>query len=450
MTHHFTTLMAAAAAAALAVPTIASAQDTDLEARVDALEDLVRQLQVELAAARAERSDTDDELIRLETMAESAQTAVDELRESTAVTMPAGNGFRVGDTRMAIGGFVDLDAHVTHLSDGALAANSITRDFYIAGATPVGGDETTTTDFTAESSRIFFTAARNVGGQDVTARLEMDFLGSLQGNQRVSSSFAPRLRLAYLDTGSLRFGQDWSTFQNTSSIPESASFLALNDGMIFQRQPLVRYTNGPWQVAVENGNTTFTPVGGGRVEADTNTLPDAVVRYNLRGENGNVSVAVLARQLRADIAGVDDDAFGYAVSVAGRVNVGERDDIRFSLTGGEGVGRYIGLNAANAAIVDPATGELEPVTSYGGLVAWRHPFGETGRLNVGASGLFIDNPSFAPGSSTSEVYSGYAAVLGDIAPRVTVGAELLYGHRETESGLDGDILRLTFSSRYSF
>ncbi len=440
-----------AAIAAVGSPIAASAQDSELEARVDALESLVLQLQAELAAAREERSDTDDDLIRLENMATSAQEAVDELRESTAVTMPAGNGFQVGDTRLAIGGFADFDAHVTHFSDGSVASGSVARDFHIPGATPVGGgEESTTTDFTAESTRFFMTANRNVNGEDVSARVELDFLLSAQGNERVSNSFAPRLRLAYLNALGLRIGQDWSTFQNTSAIPESASFLTLSDGMVFVRQPLVRYTNGPWQVALENGDTTFTPVGGGRIEADTNTVPDGVVRYNHAGDFGNVSVAVLARQLRADIAGVDDDAFGYGVSVSGRVNVGERDDVRFSLSGGEGMGRYIGLNAVNAAVVDPLTGDLEPITSYGGLLAYRHRFGETGRINVGASGLFADNPSFAPGSSTSEVYSGYVALLGDIAPRVTMGAEVLYGQRETEAGADGDILRLTFSSRYSF
>ena len=436
--------IALAAGAILACPAPALAQGSDLETRVQALEALVQELQQELAAARAEQVEADDAIVRLE----SAATEDRALRPS-AQTANA-DGFMVGDTRVRIGGFMDLDAHVTTLSDGAIASGSIARDFYIPGATPVGGEETTTTDFTAESTRIFVNASRDVNGRAATGYLEVDFLGSLQGDERVSNSFSPRLRRAYLDYNGFRLGQDWSTFQNTSAIPESASFLILPDGMVFVRQAQIRYTNGPWQFALENGDTTFTSVGGGRVEADTNTIPDVVARYNRSGNFGNYSVALLLRQLRADIAGVDDEAFGYALSVGGRLAMGPRDDLRFNLTGGEGVGRYIGLNAANAAMVDPMTGDLEAVSSVGGLVAWRHAFGADSRFNIGVSGLSIDNPDFAPGSSTSEVISGYAAVLTDIAPNVSLGVELMHGMRETEAGADGSISRFTFSTRYGF
>ena len=44
--------------------------------------------------------------------------------------------------------------------------------------------------------------------------------------------------------------------------------------------------------------------------------------------------------------------------------------LRFSLTGGEGVGRYIGLNAINGAVAD-SNGDLEAIPVLGGLVAWR-------------------------------------------------------------------------------
>ena len=141
---------------------------------------------------------------------------------------------------------------------------------------------------------------------------------------------------------------------------------------------------------------------------------------------------------------------GYALSVAGKLNVGGGDDVRFSLTGGEGLGRYIGLNAANGAAINPLTGELEAIPSYGGLIAWRHPFGETARLNLGYSGLFIDNPSYVASTMTQSVQSVYGAVLWDIAPRVTMGAELLFGQRENEAGISGDISRFTFSTKYAF
>ena len=412
-------------------------QDTaELEARIAALEEMVEELKGELDK---ERQQTDSDIVRLE-----AATA------PTVQAVASADGMMIGDTQIKVGGFIDFDAHVTDM-DGAFASSSIARDFYIPGAIPIGGADTTTTDLTAQGSRFYISANRKAGDHKIGAHLEMDFLGSAQGNERVSNSFSPRLRRAFLDFDNWRIGQEWSTFQNTSSIPESASFLVLSDGMIFERQPMVRYTNGNWQFALENGNATVTPASGsGRVEADSNLLPDAIARYNFSGDYGNVSVSGIARQLRYEAPGIEEETMGFGVSIAGRLKASEQDDIRFSLTAGEGLGRYIGLNAANGAAFNPMTGELEAIPSVGGLIAWRHPFGDTARFNLGYSGLFIDNPDFVASSSTESVQSIYGAVLWDIAPKVTVGTEVLFGTRETEAGMDGDMTRVTFSTKYTF
>lgn len=423
---------------ALATIQVASAgSDNDLEARIAALEAMVSDLKAELAE---ERAATDKDIVRIEKAAVAA---------APGVAAPV-DGMMIGDTQVKVGGFIDFDAHVTNM-EGAFASSSIARDFYIPGAIPIGGEETTTTDLTAQASRFYISAKRTAGDHKIGAHFELDFLGSAQGNERVSNSFSPRLRRAYLDFDNWRIGQEWSTFQNTSSIPESASFLVLSDGMIFERQPMIRYTNGNWQFALETGNATVTPASGsGRIEADTNTIPDAIARYNFKGDYGNVSVSAIARQLRYELAGVEEDTFGYGLSVAGKIKAGEKDDIRFSLTAGEGVGRYIGLNTVNGAAMDPVTGSLEAIPSVGGLIAWRHPFGETARFNLGYSGLFVDQPDFVSSASTESVQSVYGAVLWDLAPNVTVGTELLFGQRETVGGTNGDMSRFTFSTKYAF
>ena len=437
MSYRIKSALLSCAAIALVWPS--HAQDaSDLADRIAALEAMVAELKAELATEQAE---TDADIVRLEEVATAAAQA--------APGAPA-DGFTVGDTTFKLGGFIDVDTHVTELSDGGFGGGSIARDFYIPGATPIGGESTTTTDITAEASRFFVTANTDIGGHKVGGRIEMDFLGSAQGNERVSSSFSPRLRRAFVTVDNVLVGQEWSTFQNTSAIPESASFLALSDGMVFIRQAQVRYTMGNWQIALENGNATVTPVGGGRVEADTNLFPDIVARYNWKGDFGNVTFAAIGRQLRLETTGMDEETFGFGLSAQGRVNVGEKDDIRFTVVGGEGLGRYVGLNSFNGAAIDPATGELEAIPSVGGFVAWRHPFGETARFNIGYSGLFADNPDFLGGSTTKSVQSAYGAILWEPAPRVTMGGEIMYGLRETEAGADGSIARFTFSTKYAF
>ncbi len=424
---------------ALALAQSAAAEDNpELEARIAALEAMVKDLK---AALVTEREKTNSDIVRLE-------------KRTTEVAAKSGgapsDGMMIGDTKVKIGGYIDLDAHVTSM-DGQFASSSIARDFYIPGAIPIGGDETTTTDLTAQASRFYISANRMTGDHKIGAHIEFDFLGSMQGDERVSNSFSPRLRRAYFDIDNWRIGQEWSTFQNTSAIPESASFLVLSDGMIFMRQPMVRYTNGNWQFAAESGDATITPASGsGRIEADSNLFPDLIGRYNFKGDFGNVSVAGIARQLRYEATGIEEETFGYGLSVSGKLKAGEKDDIRFSLTAGEGVGRYIGLNAANGAAINPITGELEAIPSVGGLIAWRHPFGETARFNLGYAGLFVDNPDFVASSMTESVQSVYGAILWDIAPKVTVGTELMFGQRETEAGIDGDMTRFTFSTKYAF
>ncbi len=419
--------------AAMVAGMSAIADETSMEDRVAALEAMVMELKSELAAERAKR---DEDIVRIERTVTEAPAA-----------QPAEkvDGFKVGDTTLKLGGFIDADVHVTSLSDGQIASTSIARDFHIPSATPIGGDETTFTDFTAEPSRFYLAASRPAGDGTVSGYIEMDFLGSGQGNELVSNSYSPRLRRAFVKYGNWLVGQEWSTFQNTSAIPESASFLALSDGMIFERQPQIRYTNGNWQFALENPNTTTLNAGS----RDENIIPDVVGRYNMSGEFGNVSIAGIARQLRADFGTSEEEVFGYGVSVSGKVNVGEKDDIRFSLTGGEGIGRYIGLAASRSTALDP-NGDLEAIPSYGGLIAWRHPFGQTARFSGGYSGLFIDNPSYLPVTNTSSVQSVFGAILWDVGPNVTLGTELLHGIREEESGADGSITRFTFSTKYAF
>jgi len=426
------------AAAIVANTSHADGPESDLADRIAALEAMVAELKAELDQERAE---LDGAVVRIE----QAETIMDSDRPTTTV-----EGFVVGDATFKIGGFIDVDSHVTNFSDGAVAGGSIARDFHIPGATPIGGEGTTVTDLTAEATRIYITADQTMGNRKVGGRLEMDFLGSLQGNERVSNSFSPRLRRAFLTVDNVLVGQEWTTFQNTSAIPESASFLILSDGMVFIRQAQVRYTAGPWQFAIENGDATITPVGGGRIEADSNMIPDVVARYNLTGNFGNVSLAGIGRQLRIDTGFMDEETFGFGLAAQGRINIGKRDDLRFTLVGGEGVGRYVGLNSVNGAIVDPITGDLEAIPVYGGLIAWRHPFGETARFNIGYSGLFADNPDFTPGGQTKQTQSIYSAILWDAAPRVTMGGEVLFGIRENEAGDEGEITRFTFSTKYAF
>lgn len=446
------TLLAAGASALALTAGAAHAQSPgDLEARLAQLEAMVADLRTELEAARSDTAATDDRVVRLESRRSEPGPVPDSV--ATASQSPDGNGFMAGNTRVNYGGFIDVDAHLTDLSDGDIAPTSIARDFYIPGAIPVGGigDSEPDFDVTAQGTRFFFATSTPTDLGDVTSRIEFDFLGSPGGDERVSNSYNPRVRVAWAQIGKWRIGQDWSTFQNTAAIPESASFLVASDGMIFVRQAQVRYTRGDFQFALENSDTTITPFGGGgRIDMGDGALPDLVARYNIGGEGRNIALTGIARRLSAQSGGIDGDAFGWGLSVQGRVSLTNSSDLRFSLTGGEGVGRYIGLNAVNGAVAT-ATGDLEPIPVMGGLLAWRQEIGGGRRFNLGVSVLQADNDVALTGlSATRSVASAFGALMIPLAPGVTLSGELLIGERELEDGASGSITRATISTKYTF
>lgn len=425
----------------------AHAQDVEaLEARIEALEAMLADLRDEVSAARDSQAAQTDRVIEIERQVAAAPAAAPAAR--------SGDGFQVGNTTFKMAGFVDIDYHVTDVSDGDIAPTSIARDFYIPGATPVGGsgDDSPDTDFTAKGSRIAFTSETPTSsGTPITGRVELDFLGSPGGDERVSNSYNPRLRLAWINYGGWRVGQDWTTFQNTSAIPESASFLVASDGMIFVRQMQVRYTHGNWQFALENPDTTVTPYGGGgRIDAGDGAMPDVVARYNHSGSFGNVSFAALVRNLAYQNGAVDGNTTAWGLSASGKIKIGDDSDVRFTLSGGEGIGRYIGLNAINGAVVT-ASGDLEAIPVWGGLIALRQSMGEGRRINVGYSHLEADNDITLTGTGvTKRVYSAFGNYMVTLQPGLTLGGEVLFGERELENGQSGTLTRFTISTKYAF
>ncbi|TRO96074.1 hypothetical protein FKB34_05035 [Glycocaulis profundi] len=455
MTHRRALAATASAAILLAAaaPGVSAQSVDELEARVAQLEAMLSELRGEMEAARAEASAQTAPAAAPAPAPAPAQTSAAPERMAAAAEPAPVNGFRMGATTIGFGGYVDLDVHATSLSGGTLASNSIGRDFYIPGLTPVGGEGTSdpTLDATAQSSRFFFTAETPTEAGTLTGRIEFDFLGSPGGDERITNSYNPRMRVAWGEIGGFRFGQDWSTFQNLAVIPESASFLTASDGMIFMRQALVRYTAGDFQFALENPETTITPFGGGaRIDSDAGWAPDAVARWNRSGDWGSVMIAGMLRNLTFDDGVTSADALGWALTGSGSLNIADGTRLQFSLSGGDGIGRYIGLNAVNEAVLT-ADGSLEPIFAWGGLLALQQRVAENHRVNVGVSYLAADNDPVLQGlTDTKQVGSVFGAWIVDLTPNVSLGAEIMHGEREIESGESGSITRATVSTRYTF
>ena len=359
------------------------------------------------------------------------------------------------NTTVKIGGYVKLDAMFTDWSDGTVAGNSFGRDFYVPSVTPVGGtSENTVFDMHARQTRIHLATDSKVGGQQLKSYIEVDFmvLDPPNADERISNSYSPRLRHAYISYGKWLFGQTWSTFQNVASLPETVDFIGNTDAGIFVRQPQIRYTRGPWQVSIENPETTVTPNGGGaRIIADDNTLPDLVGRYNLKQDNLSLAIAGLLRQLSYNDGGtIDDSQISWGLSFTGKYLLKNKDDIRFGINVGSGMGRYIGLNVSNGAVVDN-NNKLEAIDSTGLFASYRHLWNDKYRSNFTFSTIGIDNNTTLTGTgATKGTWSARANLFYDWVKNLTLGTELALANREIESGQDGSMTRLQFMAMYKF
>lgn len=352
------------------------------------------------------------------------------------------------------GGYVKADFMYSDFGGGPVAAGNAGRDFYIPGTVPVGDDGETYFDMHAKESRINFKSTHNLdNGAKMTTFVEMDFLLSGQGNERVSGSYSPRLRHAFFTYDKWLFGQTWMTFFNVGALPENLDFVGPAESTIFGRQTMVRYTSGSWQFAAENPETTITPYGGGaRLVADDNRMPDLVARYNMKGDWGGFTVAAILRELRYEVGASDikDSTSGYGISLSGKMKAGDKDDFRWMASVGKGLGRYIGLNTANGAVLD-GDGDLHAISSWGTFASYRHFWGPKWRSNLTLGYLAVDNKTEYTGMNvTKNAWSGHVNLIYSPLPKLDFGVELMYADREVESGADGDLTRVQFSAKYAY
>ena len=356
-------------------------------------------------------------------------------------------------TTVKIGGYVKLDAMLTRTSDGEIPTG-FSRDFYVPSSTPVGNREQNRVfDMHARQTRINLGTETNMGEHKLKSYIEMDFmvLSPPGADERISNSYSPRLRHAYIEYDKWLFGQTWSTFQNVESLPETVDFIGNTDAGIFVRQAQVRYTLGNLQLAVENPETTVTPTPNGtRVITDDNEWPDFVARYNIKQNNLSLAGAVLLRQLTYNNGTtVDDSTSSYGFSLTGKLMI-DKDDVRFGLNIGSGMGRYIGLNVANGAVVNN-NNQLEAIDSTALFASYRHFWDDKWRSNFTYSRIDIDNNVNITGNSaTKGTYSLRLNLFYNAMKNLTFGGEFAHASREIESGASGNLDRLQFMAMLAF
>lgn len=450
-------------ASALIAPGLAQAQsvrEMQMMDRLEKLEAEVARLRADLATARQDQATT-----------AAGWQAATQKSDATAAKVAAlesragADGMKSGSTTIKIGGFIKLHASHSRYSDGEVASNSFGRDFYLPQTLPTGGGRPSeVSDFSAKQSRFWVNFGTDVAGHAVKGYLETDFQTApgTQGSQRTTNGYDLALRRAFLQLDRWTFGQDWSTFQYVGALPESTDFVGGAEGTVFVRQPLIRYSaplskSMTLHVAIENPESGTASAGApALVENGDDRLPDFTARLAWSGKIGELSLAGLLREVRADNAGAVASTTGYGVSAAGKIflNTARSADVRFMATYGHNAGRYIGLNFAPDAILDPASATLRDVNEFAALAAVRVPLTPQLRLNVMGSYQSVDYDGALTAASiasfSDQAWSAAANIFYSPVKNIDLGVEYRHGERRLVSGAQGQIDRIDFAAKYGF
>lgn len=464
----------------------ASPREAELEARLNTLEQAVQQLRAELAAARSAPTASSataaapsggpvaqPQVVQAQAPGTSGQSGPEQPTGGRAIVAeakapapataaPAQDGFKVAGTTVRINGFFKTWAAVSHYDGGNIAADAVGRDFYFPSFIPVGGAGAGNNfEAHAKQTRIAISTATPVAGKELKGLFEADFqvVPGTQGNQRVVNGYDLGLRRAFLTYDKFLVGQEWSTFQYVAALPETTDFLGPSDGTVFIRQAQLRYTEKlspelSLSLAVENPDTSYaTTASAANVSSATDRLPDFAARLNWLMPNGmELSLAGLARKLTVDTGVVEDSAAGWGASLAGKLPLTEdkRWDLRFMISHGDGLGRYVGLNLIPDAVLG-TDGKLYTPTVTAGFGAVRLGWTEQLRSTIMAAfqkGKYQDG--VAPVGASESSWSAAANLFYSPVKNLDVGFEYRHGERELITGASGTLDRGEFAAKYSF
>lgn len=361
------------------------------------------------------------------------------------------------NTSLGFGGFVKTDLLYSSVSAGRDKLGD-QRSVYSEIPLERAPGEHSQINFHAKESRFWLRSFTPSSWGDINTFLELDLFGD-----SATYNYTPRLRHAYGSIGNLLVGQTWATFINNGVFPDLLDNGGSAGSLTSFRQPQIRWTQ-PFSVAetpmefvaaVEMPRSRLRTDPAANAESFTtphaDRYPDIVARVNVNPDWGTVSVSGMARQIRTTDAttGRSEQAWGGAVSLAGKINVFEKDDIRFMASYGNALGRYAATNTFEDAAVN-ANGDLKLVNIFAAMFSYQHFWSKDWRSTLAYGFAHADQPDFVGGGMTQQIQSAHANLLWSPVSQTTFGVEYIYMQRDALDGRDGNVHRVQFSARYNF
>ncbi|GAB4238554.1 MAG: DcaP family trimeric outer membrane transporter [Chlamydiales bacterium] len=283
----------------------------------------------------------------------------------------------------------------------------------------------------------------------------------------------------YVQVGRILAGQTFTTFSDIFAFPEAINF-SNNCGITLLIQPMVRYTlergKCTLMFALENpiGEWTYSqidplpayqaaglnpenpPFG---TDLGKPVTPDAIFALRYSDCWGHVFLSGVVRDNRADTRGlvtagttvppifIDQraSAFGWGVNVAAKIKLGCKDNLLLKYTYGDGLGHYMLAGLYSGAIYDvDAAGVARLINQHvnGGFVSYQHWWCPNLRSNFTIAYIDFKNVPEAPPTAWRGFRSGFANLLWDPIPNLTIGIEYDYGENRFNNGTIGRMSRL--------
>ncbi len=338
----------------------------------------------------------------------------------------------------------------------------------------------------ARTSRLGVEAATPTQYGQLVAKIEGDFnndprtgnsavYGKVQniGTQVATNSYDFRLRHAYFQLAGWTVGQTWTTFMDLDATPEVVDFNGPM-GSTFIRQPQVRYTYatpnyGNFSAAIENSvsyvlkRTQDASSGDYSYDATNDGFTrtaDLILRWDRALPWGSLSVRGVSNEHRLnDGSGLNLSRRGYGMAAAAVYKATDDDTLSINVTGGDGIGRY--FNGIDGAIYDTTNRRIVLERAVGVVLGYQHKFSDTVRMNIayGHQKSFNNEyheyvlknlPTDHRGLTNRTVSQLHIGAIWNPVKYVDIGAEYIYGRRETILGERGDMSRINLMGRYNF
>lgn len=337
------------------------------------------------------------------------------------------------------------------------------EDFIVPRLINGNGPTHDRTRLTARDSRVLTDVrlpAGPLGG--IRAYTEWDFLGSVPTNSQAQfNAYEPRMRHLFLEVGpgvgswSFLAGQTWSAFNDVSSYADIYNGLIF--GAVFVREPQFRLTKWfgrKWSVAVslENPDGDVSGATGAQANEQFDALPDVVVTTRTEQSWGRLQAGLLLRQIEETSPA--DRRFAWGMNLSGTIPIKSlgRDNARFQVNYGNGIGRYIGeLGPGFDGIVRPGGKDgFALIKTFAGNVSYKHFWSDRFASSLALSEVLLDNPIDATATALKRTRTATGTLVFTPADSLEFGIEFTLADKQTKDGESVSRPFSRFVTRFNF